>query len=64
MRMEPGFRPFSLGRELASDCPEIVRVVHVHEMRDFMRRQILALELVEHAAMQVIFHPFAQAAAQ
>jgi hypothetical protein len=26
-------------------------------------RQILALELVEHAAMQVIFHPFAQVVA-
>ena len=41
MHMQPGFRAFGLRCKLASHRPEIVGVVHVHEMGDFMCCQII-----------------------
>ena len=41
MRMQPGFRAIGVRSEAAGQRPELVRMIHVNEMRHFVGREIV-----------------------
>src|ERR1700730_10448131 len=48
MRLEPGFRALRIGRQAPDRDPERGRMVHMQEMRCFMRREIIEDETRRH----------------
>ena len=48
MRLEPGFRAFRIRRQAPDRGPERGGMVHMQEMRRFMRREIIEDETRRH----------------
>ncbi len=48
MRLEPGFRALRIRRQAPDRGPKFAGMVHVQEMRGFMRREVIEHETRRH----------------